>query len=131
MGMSDYKFLLGTTQAFTADGYSTDEINFGITNPNPALSGNFGLNVVVTTAFTGMASGVDIGVVHGASTAPTTKHTSRRFAVGDLTLGKHIFIPLGGPLLQYARMQWDVVSESATAGALTSWFGPGPIGAKG
>lgn len=131
MGMSDYKFLLGSAQAFTTDGYSTDEVNFGVTNPNPALSGKFGLHVVVTTAFTGLDSGVNIGVVHGASTAPTTKHTFRFVAVADLTLGKHIFIPLGGPLLKYARMQFDAVSEAATAGALTSWFGPGPTGAKG
>lgn len=114
-----------------ADEYTDDEINFGIASPGVNKGGNFGLHMVVTTTFTGLDSGAILWIAHGAATAPTTKHTGMFIPVASLTAGKHFFIPCGStPLLQYARGLFDIVSEVATAGAATCWFGPNKDGAN-
>jgi len=127
--MYDKLMLLCTEQVLgnAADEYTDDpgEINFGITTPAVNRGGNFGLHAVVTTAFTGMAEGAILWICHGAATTPTTKHTGMFVAVGDLKAGAHFFIPCGStPLLQYARGLFDIVTNVATAGAMTMWFGP-------
>lgn len=132
MGMADDKLYLCDAQVLgnAADEYTDDEINFGITTPGVNKSGNFGLHLVVTTTFTGLDSGANVWTVHGAATAPTTKHTGMFIPVASLVAGAHFFIPVGStPLLQYARGLFDIVSEVATAGAADMWFGPGPAGA--
>ena len=133
MPMHDYKLVLADAQVLgnAADEYSDDEANFGITTPGVNKSGNFGLHMVVTTAFTGLDSGAILWIMHGASTSPTTKHTGMFIAAADLVAGAHFFVPCGStPLLQYARALFDIVNEVATAGAADLWFGPGPAGAK-
>ena len=133
MGASDDKLYLCDAQVLgnAADEYTDDEINFGMASPGVNKSGNFGLHFVVTTAFTGLDSGVNVWTAHGAATAPTTKHTGMFIPVASLVAGAHFFIPQGStPLLQYARGLFDIVSEVATAGAGDMWFGPGPAGAK-
>ena len=113
-----------------ADEYTDDEINFGMANPDVNKGGQFGVHMVVTTAFTGLDSGVILWAVHGAATTPTMKHTGMFIPVADLVAGAHFFVPLGSiPLLQYARGLFDIVNEVATAGAADIWFGPGPAGA--
>ena len=132
MPINDYYLRLATEQVLgnAADEYTTDEVDFGVTNPNVNLSGNFGMHMVVTTAYTGLASGANLDIVHGAATAPTTVHSSMFIPVADLVAGAHFFVPCGSiPLLRYARGLFDIVSEVATAGASTIWFGPGPDGA--
>lgn len=130
MGMYDYLELLGEAQVVgdAADEYSTNEVDLGFAAPVPGINrGNkFGLHAVVTAAFTGLDSGVYIWIVHGAATSPTTKHTCAYFSAAELTLGKKIFIPCaqGTDILRYARGLFDIVSETATAGALTWYFGP-------
>lgn len=129
MGMYDYKLLLCAAQVLgnAADEYTDDEANFGIVTPAVNMGGNFGLHMTVTTTFTGLDSGAIIWTAHGASTAPTTKHTGMFIPVASLVAGAHFFVPCGNvPLLQYARGLFDIVSEVATAGAATMWFGPGP-----
>jgi hypothetical protein len=112
-----------------ADEYTAAEQNFGVTTPAPNLSGNFGMHIVVTTTFTGSASGVIMWIVHGAATTPTTKHTGMFIPVASLVAGAHFFVPCGSiPLLQYARGLYDE-EEVSTAGKMTIWFGPGPHGA--
>lgn len=125
MPMYDYLYLLCSEQALgnAADENADNEVNFGVTNPNVGRSGMFGLHIVVTTTFTGLDSGVNIEIVHGASTGPTTVCASRFFAVGDLVAGKHYFIPAPPSLLQYASMNFNIVSEVATAGKITAYFG--------
>lgn len=130
--LRDRKYQLCSEQVLgnAADEYTDDEVNFGVTTPAVNKSGNFGLHMVVTTAYTGLDSGANLWIVHGAATAPTTKHSAMFIPVASLTKGAHFFVPCGStPLLQYARGLFDIVSEVATAGASTCWFGPGPDGA--
>ena len=131
MPLYDYLELLCTEQVLgnAGDEYTTDTVNLGFAKPYLNRSGNFGLHMVVTTAYTGLDSGVYLWIVHGAATAPTTKHTAMFIAVADLTLAAYFFVPCGStPVLQYVRGLFNVVSENATAGASTCWFGPGPMG---
>jgi hypothetical protein len=127
--MYDKLLLLCTAQVLGNAGseYTDDpgEINFGVTTPAPNKSGQFGLHVVVTTTFATLTSGAIIWIVDGASTAPTGKHTGAFFSAAQLVAGKHYFIPCSNrALLQYARGYFEVVSENATAGACTMYFGP-------
>jgi len=130
--MYDYLLQLCSEQVLgnAADEIADYEVNFGVTNPNLGRSNMFGLHLIVTTAFTGLDSGVNIELTHGAATAPTTVAASRFFAVTDLTLGKHYFIPGPPSLLQYASMNFNIVSEVATAGAMTAYFGEPGQGAE-
>ena len=127
MPMYDYKFLLCEAQVLgnAADEYTTDEVDFEVTTPAVNRSGMFGLHMVVTTAYTGLDSGAVLWIVHGAATTPTTQHTGMFIPVASLVKGAHFFVPCGStPLLRYARGLFDIVSEVATAGASTCWFGP-------
>jgi len=132
MPMYDYLYLLADAQVFgnAADENADNEVNFGVTNPNVGRSSMFGLHIVVTATFTGLASGANIEIVHGASTGPTTVCASRFFAATDLVAGKHYFIPAPPSLLQYASMNFNIVSEVATAGAITAYFGEPGQGAE-
>ena len=132
MPMYEYKYLLADAQVFgnAADEASDNEVNSVVTNPNVGRSAMFGLHCIVTTTFTGLDSGANIQIQHGASTGPTTVCASRFFAASSLTAGKHYFIPAPPSLLQYARMNFDIVSEVATAGAITAYFGEPGQGAE-
>lgn len=130
MPIRDYKFALNSAQAMKDASYSTDEVNFGVTNPNVGRGGKFGLHVLVTTTYTDLTEGGIIWIVHGAATTPTTKHIGRFFAAADLVAGKHYYIPGGHSLLQYARALFSKVTTDATLGNLTMWFGPDEDGAE-
>lgn len=134
MPMYDFKYLLTEEEAFTTDAYTTDvtDVNFGVTTPNVQKGDQFGLHIVITTAFTGLASGVIMWLIHGAATSPTTKHSGMFIPVAQLVAGAHFYIPAGSvPLLSFVRAHFDAVSEAATAGALTAWVGPpGPPGGQ-
>lgn len=126
MGLADYKYLIETETAFTTAAYSTDAISHAQTTPALNRNGQFGLHLVVTTAFTGLASGLYLWIIHGAATAPTTKHSCLFIPVAAMTAGAHFFVPagIGVDLLQFMRARYEPVSEAATAGAVTAWFGP-------
>lgn len=126
MGLADYKYLLETANAMTTAEYTTDEVYMAETTPGWNRGGNFGLNIVVTTAFTGLDSGIYFWLIHGAATSPTTKHSGIFVSVTALTAGAYFFVPAGRgvDLLQYVRGYKEPVSEAATAGATTSWLGP-------
>ena len=132
MPIYDYKMLLASAQVLgnAGDEYSDEEVNFGVANPNLGRSGKFGLHVIVTTSFATLTSGAIIWIIHGAETAPTTKLVGRFFTAAQLAAGKHYFIPGGHTLLQFARALFDVVTENATAGAATLYFGPDEDGAE-
>lgn len=127
MPMYDYKYLLCSAQVLgnAGDEYTDDEVNFGVTTPNVNARNEFGMHIVVTTVFAGLDSGCIMFIAHGAATSPTTKHTGMFIPVASLVAGAHFFVPAGSiPLLQYARGLMDVVSENASGGAMTIWFGP-------
>ena len=130
MPIKDYEFQIldaqalgngGDEYAYTSKG---NVINFGVTTPRVEKGMKFGLHVVLTTAYAGTMTTCEMWIVTGANATPTTKVIGRYFAVADLTLGRHIFIPCPpGDLLQYASM-WLDVTGTPDAGAMTAWFGP-------
>jgi hypothetical protein len=136
MPLNDYKLWLhgkaapttGVNISHSGDEYSEDEINFGVTNPNVGAVGNFGLHIEITEAFATM-SVATVSVVHGASTAPTTILVSRYFALADLTLGKHYFLPMPPTNLQFVRAYWDTTTNAST-GMVNLWLGPGKDGCE-
>lgn len=125
----DYKYSLGAAKLFKDAVYSTDEVNFGVTNPNVGRSGMFGLHIVVTTAFVDATEGLYFWIINGAATAPTTKHIGRFIPLAQLTLGKHFFIPGGHTLLQYARAYCEKHTTDEATGQAVMWFGPDEDGA--
>ena len=128
MPLYDYIFLLhsDTEIGQAADEYSTDEVDFEITTPAVNRKQDFGLHMIVTTDFTGLDSGVNLWITHGAATSPTTKHSCMFIPVASLVAGAHFYIAAGEgvDILRYARAYFDIVSEVATAGKVTMYFGP-------
>lgn len=127
MPISDKLLWLCSAQVLgnAGDEYTDDTVNFGVTTPAVNKGGQFGLNVLVTTTHATMDSGVYIWIIHGAATAPTTKHSAMFIPVASMTAGAWFFVPCGSvALLQYARALFNPVSENPTAGACSMWFGP-------
>ncbi len=125
MPIYDYKFLLvDNVDCLAANTNSTNEVDFGVANPNVAAGQEFGAHIVIKTTYTNLESGADIHVHHGAATAPTTRLISRRLTVAQMVADKHYFIPFPPTNLQFARLKFVPVSETSTNGALTAWFGP-------
>lgn len=129
MPIYDYKYLLESDTAITADAYSTDEVNFGVTNPNMGKSGMFGMHIIVTTTFATTVS-IDFKAIDGAASAPTTHILAQRnLLLADLVAGKHYFIPFPPSMLQYVRAYYDVNTD-ATAGKVTVYLGEPGQGAE-
>jgi len=131
--MYDYKYLLENSDQTLNDGdYTTNEINFGIANPNLGATGRFGMHIVVTTSFGGATEGVYFWVCHGANTAPTTLLVGRFFALADLasTNRKHWFIPIPRTVLQYVRGLCSKHNSDTNAGKAVIWLGPDEDGTE-
>jgi hypothetical protein len=127
MPMYDYLYVTDTDHAAAANGntYST-EINFGYAVPGVAAANRFGAHVVITQAYTAINSGMNLRVVTGSATTPTTKVVERFLSQTQLgVLGAHYFVPIPpNSLLQYTRLKHVCVSENATLGKMTTWLGP-------
>ena len=137
---SDYLLWLhpnGKAQAGAAFGqggaaqYSYYEIDAGKTYSDLSGLPGLGLHVVVTEAYNTLTS-LLISVYHGAAQNPGTIIIgSRYFALADLTLGAHYFIPFyAAPILRYLCAIGTPAGGSATTGKMCMWIGPGPDGAK-
>ncbi len=132
MPMYDYKYLLCSEQVLgnAADENADHEVNFGVASPGVGNLGIMALHIIVTTTFTGLDSGVNIEVVHGANTGPTTVCASRFLAVAALVKGKHYQVLCPPSMLQYASMNFNIVNQVATAGKITAYFGEPGQGAE-
>lgn len=130
MPMYDYLYLIEDAAAvLTSSEYSNVEIDFGRTTPNVGRGGKFGMHIVVTTTFAGLASGCKMWIAHGAATSPTVLSVGRFIAVADMVAGAHFYVPGPHSLLRFARGRWEAVSAGASAGAISAWFGPDEDGA--
>ena len=126
MPMYDYKYLLESDTAITADAYSTTEIDFGVTTPY--VGHNFGMHVIVTETFVGCVS-IDFKVMTGAATAPTVNVAAQRnVLLAALTKGAHFFIPVPPKLEEFVRAYY-VTNTDATAGKVTVYLGESGQGA--
>ena len=132
--MFENKFLIQSDTANTTDAVGTNTINFGNAEPGVNKSGDFGLHVIVTTAFTGLDEGVNMGVVHSAADDISTSsevHTSMFIPVDEMVAGAHFFLPLcSRTLLQYVGTLFDAVTTAASAGKTTQYLGP-RVGGEG
>ena len=132
MPLNDAKLRLCAAQVLgnAADEMCTDTLNTGITVPGlEKLSPAWGLHGIVTTTFTGLAEGCFLSIIHSATdnlSAASVEHTKMFIPVASLVAGAHFFVPIGKgvPLLQYVGGTFDIVTNVATAGAMTCWFGP-------
>ncbi len=136
MPINDYKLLVLDNQALSvggADAYAYtalgNVINFGVTQPDLAKAGKFGLHIVIETAYAADMTSCEIWIVHGSGATPTTKLSGRYFTVAQLSLGAHLFIPCAPGLLQYASLYLDITGIPA-AGAMTAYFGPDEDGTE-
>lgn len=128
MPINDYKLRLDTDHKAAANGNTNSqaEVNFGLTTPGAEKGHKLAAHVMITQAYTAINSGMNLWVVTGAATAPTGKLVGRFLSKTQLgVLGAHYVIPIPpGSLLQYARLNHRCVSENATLGKMTTWFGP-------
>lgn len=113
----------------TSDGYSTDEVDFGRSNPNVGRSGMFGAHFVVTTTFTDLDEGAIFWITHAATASSTVKSVGRFMPVALLVSGFHFYVPGPHTLARYARIWYNKVSTAATLGKIQAWFGPDGDGA--
>ncbi len=131
MPMLDSKMVLNTAlDGFSANTNSTNEIDFGVTNPNCGKSGKFGCHVLITTTYSDLTQGGDFIIKHGAASAPATELIRRRIAVADMVAGRHFFIPFPPTNLRYVRLKTVPVSVTSTNGAHTAWLGPDEDGTE-
>jgi hypothetical protein len=124
--MYEYPYLLHDDADIGHSGseYSTNEVDFGRTNPDLNKGdGSFGLHFVVTEAFDTLTNLI-VHICAGAATSPTTQIMSRNIPLASLTLGAHFFIPAPPSLARYARAYFEVDGGNPTDGEATAYFGP-------
>ncbi|MFA5322335.1 MAG: Bbp16 family capsid cement protein [Smithella sp.] len=128
MPLYDYIKLLQSDTANTTDAVTTDKMNFGNANPGVNKHGQWGMHVIVTTAFGNLTEGANFSIIHSAADDLSTAsevHTSMFIPVDELVAGAHFFLPAcSRVLLQYACGMFDAVSTAANAGKTTIYFGP-------
>lgn len=134
--MYDYKYLLLSDQSLMDGGaeYSYTSkgnvVNFGMTQPDLAKAGKFGLHIVITTKYETTMTACEIWIVHGSGATPTTRLVGRYFAIADMLAGKHFFIPCSPGLLQYAALHGTPATGNPGSGKMTAWFGPDEDGTE-
>ena len=124
MGFYDAKLLFTADggDAITADAYSYNEIDWEETYPDKGEGEPLVVRFVIETAFTSSANTLTISLVHGASTAPTTKLVSTA-AIAASALTKGAYIPelkIPDQHLRYMRLYFDV-SDTLEAGYITAF----------
>lgn len=128
MPMYDYSKLIQSDTANTVDAVGTDKMNFGNANPGVNENGQWGMHVIVTTAFGNLTEGANFSIVHSASdniSVSSEVHTSMFIPVAELVAGAHFFLPAcSRVLLGYVGFFFDAVSTAANAGKTTVYFGP-------
>jgi hypothetical protein len=124
MAVYDYLFLLHSDTAIGQSGSeaTTNEINFGVANPNIGASGQAVMTVHVTQAFTSL-TGAYITLFHGAATSPTTTLISRYLSSTQLGLLKKYILPIPPTNLQYVKGYFQVVGSNPGAGKITAYIG--------
>jgi len=126
MGLGDEKLMFSEAQAIllAADEASTDHIDFQDEPHNLGVGTDLSLELVVTTTFTGLDSGMRVifqsDEDDGFATDLQNNFTSRTLAVAELVAGARFIFPVPTDDLQrYVRGWYDLISEVATAGAVT------------
>ena len=114
--ITDAKLVFANDMAVTADAYATNEIDFGIADPNQGAGTPLWVHLSVGTAWVTIVS-VIFSLRFGAATDPTVPEmTSRSILLAELTAGARIWdAPLPKTYARYCRLYSDVTTD-ATAG---------------
>jgi hypothetical protein len=138
MSFMDSTLVLWDNQALTGDEESRANGNILDMESGGAVDAHAGpvwFNFLVGTAFAGMASGavIEIRTSDSATFASGVKCvaaigcTGNPLLIADLAAGKQFSIGVPGATLhRYVEINWNVVSESASAGTLDAWVGMEP-----
>ena len=120
--ITDARLVFANNMDLTADAYATNEINFGIADPNQGAGTSLWVHITVGTAFATIVS-VIFSLRFGAATDPTVPEmTSRSIILAELTAGARIWdAPLPKTFARYCRLYSDV-STDATAGTINAWI---------
>ena len=144
MPQYDYYLLLDNSHKHCKNSNSNSQnyIDFGVTTPssgyNPALTyvkagKHLGVHIVVTQAYTGLNSGMNVWVQNGASSTGGSNLVARFLSRAKLNVaGNHFFLPIPpGTLLEFVKLNCHRVgATNASAGKLTTWLGPDADGAE-
>jgi len=127
MGLGDEKLMFSENQEIltAVDEASEDTIDFQATTHNLGVGTDLKLEMVVTTAFTGLDSGMIVSLQsdedNGFATSNVTEFVTRTIAASELTLGARFEWPLPSmDMKRHLRVWYDTVSQVATAGAVTT-----------
>lgn len=131
MGLFDDKFVFSDSQDLSGAGsaYSTDEVDFGETYPDKGQGSVLVVRFVVEVAFTTLTS-LQIALVHGAATAPTTQLVLTA-AILQASLTKGCYIPelkIPDQHLRYMRLYYIIVGSNPGAGKITAYVDVNPGG---
>lgn len=120
--ITDARMIFANNMDLTADAYATNEINFGIADPNQGAGTPLWVHITVGTAFATIVT-VIFSLRFGAATDPTVPEmTSRSIAIAEMTAGARLWdAPLPKTFARYCRLYSDV-STDATAGTLNAWI---------
>ena len=123
--MRDAITTLCTAQAVTTDAVSENVIKLTADEQQPGINRPV-VKILVTTAFAGMASGINIQLVdddNASLSSPRVLSEVSGLVTTDLAAGKMIQIPIPPrKLQQYIGLNFDLVSEAASAGAVDAWI---------
>jgi len=123
----DYRNMYSTNQAVcnAGDEWSDDNLDHGATDRRMSVSGELALRMIVTEAFTDMASGMRVvlkdDAVNTFNSGTLKEHTSSPVLLpAQLTLGAEFNFPLSDlALQQYSKVYYVPISQNATAGKVT------------
>ena len=126
MSILDLRAKFCNEQVVCNDGAEASDnwINWG-TEVTPSPTHNVILRLIVTTAFTGLDSGMRVTLqddtVSDFNSTLKEQSSSPVLKPAQLTLGAIIDIPLTNLKVQsYARLMFTPISENASAGAITA-----------
>lgn len=120
--ITDARLVIANNMALTADAYMTNEIDFGIADPNQGAGTPMWVHITVGTAFATIVS-VIFSLRFGAATDPTVPEmTSRSILLAEMTAGARLWdAALPKTFARYVRGYSDV-STDATAGTINCWI---------
>jgi len=134
--MMDSRTRISNAQSVTTDALSESSLNLGAVNKEIGIN-QLVLHVVVTTAFTGLDSGLTIYIVDGSGVDGNGRINAGETVVaatavlaqaGFLSGGKRHFqlaVP-PGKRQQYLAARYTPANEAGVGGAFTAWFDEQP-----
>lgn len=122
--ITDKKLVFGNAfKPVGGDAYFTDEINFGIANPNQGAGTTLWLHVTVGVVFDALTS-VIFHLRTGAATTPTAETLiSPVYLLAVMIAGARLWeVAIPKVFAQYARLYYAETGSNNTTGTLNAWI---------